>query len=213
MLETLSIVSKKAATGALLDISFESAALGTKTIIDKAQGIPLTLFPNNSAGSYGVVDVAGVGRCYQFDGLHYFYNSANVLGDFDKDSYDIEIGYIRPGTSLNVLFCTGEYADGKGTSLSTHSFGDSYFQAFRVDSTNTFARQLLSGGGVTTITEVVIQKRPGGCTLKNVRTGQVQAYDNFDTKGNTYLALGAQRSGNYAFTGYLKYFRIKKVTT
>ena len=68
MLESL-LLGKRGGMVTLVDINFASAPLGSTAIVDKGSlGITYTRGRKSGVSGDGVVDVAGKGRAYFFDG-------------------------------------------------------------------------------------------------------------------------------------------------
>lgn len=197
----------------LLDLHFEDEILGTKILTDKSPNpISLPLIGTTPTSGFGVMDHPSIGRCFQFNGTNFFYNTANALSDFSKDSFDLEIGYIKPNTTQGVFFTTGRYTTSavKGMTLHADQYTDTSFQAVLIDN-STYRRHLFNGANTQNYTEFLVEKRSTGITITNKTTGAKQTYSSFTAVGDTYLTIGGYRDGTACFKGYLKYFKIKKV--
>lgn len=211
MLEILAGKQSKKKEEYLLDISFADAAIGTKTITDKAKGFVLTPVGVTTGDNFGVIDHPVAGRCFQFDGNAHFYNAPCPMGNFGTSSYDFEIGFVKPNSILQVLFGTGYYGSymEDGWSLTLNQFADPIqIQVFCMPSG---ARQYFSGSNTYQFIELVIEKRANEIRMINKATGAVVKNAVANYTGDTYLSVGGEHSAVSRFTGFLKYARIKKV--
>ena len=204
--------------GVLLDISFDGVALGTKTLTDKAQGISLALQGSAASANtnFGVMDHPTVGRCFQFNGVNWFYNPSNVLKDVSVGSYDLEIAFLKPSaTGAQNLIATGNYASVNlnipGFALYLDQFPQSYTQMFLNRGNAAFQRNMPAGTNPLTFQEIIIEKRKTGMTIRNKTTGQVTTFMDFPVPADSELSIGGQNGGSVVLNGYLKYIRVRKI--
>lgn len=211
MLEVLLGNSKKL-SDYIFEVNFENAVIGTKSITDRAKGIVLNPIGNTAGANFGVKDVAGVGKCFQFDGNAYFYNVPCPLGNFSAESYDFEIGFIKPNAFFQILFGTGCYTTYRenGWSLIIDQT-PSPIQPLQIYNYPTTTRQYFTGVNTQQYTELVIQKRKTETRLINKTTGVTVTVPAVAYSGDSYLSIGAEHGAVYPFMGFLKYLRIKKV--
>jgi hypothetical protein len=220
MFESLLIRRNQAAPAppSLLDLHFEDVALGTKTIVDRAQGITFTTLgaAASQATNFGVVDVAGVGRCFQFNAINCFHNPNNPLNNFSTQDYDLQLGILKPNTTPSVyIFNSGTYANvaDPGSSVLFDQFTSTWFQVFLSKGDTTFQRNQGFGANPQTYQEFLIQKRTNGMTIKNLTTNAVQSFASFPVPRDTELTIGGHKTGNYMFPGYLKYLKLSRPTS
>lgn len=216
MFESLLIRRNQAAPTplSLLDLHFEDVALGTKTIVDRAQGITFTTggAAGSQATNFGVVDVAGVGRCFQFNAANYFHNPNNPLNNFSTLDYDLQLGFLKPNTGAGYLFTSGSYvttAD-PGTSVLMDQVPATWMQVFLSKGDTTFQRNQGFGNNPQTYQEFLIQKRNTGMTVRNLTTSAVQSFAAYAIPKDTELTIGGYKSGNFLFAGYLKYLKLSR---
>lgn len=213
MLESLLATKKKNDGTILLSLDFTSEVIGTKTLTDRSDSkISLPLVGTIPSSGFGVVDVAGVGRCFQFNGLNYFYNPNNPLNNFTLDSFDIEIGFLKQNSTIKYIFSTGTNSAAKWRGMAVVLDQDpaQSIQTYNVSAD--FRRDQLSGVNSQQYTELLIQKRKTGITITNKTTGAKQTFVPFGYTGDTWLNIGSDIEGNSRFNGYLKYLTIKKIT-
>lgn len=196
--------------GYLLYLDFADYDLGSQIIVDQSPSKVSLPRVGTNLSNFGVVDVPGVGRCFQFNGGTYFYS--NIPLNFSTDDYDLEIGFIKPNTALQVLFATGDWnsSNTRGFAVSMDQYPSTAFEQFVNTGTGSYQRNLFNGANTQAFTEFLIQKRSTGYTITNKTTGAKQTFGAFSTGGDTFLAVGGSSNNAGLFAGYLKYLRLKK---
>lgn len=199
--------------GYIFFADFTNEALGSKKFVDLSPNhIQVPTIGNPSAG-FGVVDTADMGRCFYFDSSAYFFSGSSPLGNWTVGSYDLEIGYKKVNTALQILVATGNWGSyiDSGNAFSLDQYADS-FQIFRMNAASTsYTRYFAPGPNTHLFTEILVQKRKAGTTITNLTTGASATGADFSIPADTYFGIGAARGGDGLLTGWIKYLRIKKV--
>lgn len=222
MLETLLFQRKKIEN--FLDyhlyLDFASLPVGTKTLQDKGSNQLVFTTRGDAAAAaaagFGVVDVPGVGRCFQFNGVNYFYIANNPLKNFSYGSYDIEIGYVKPSTAVGVMFSTGTSnaaGDVPGTTVVMDINTASYIRHFQNRGSGVFQNNTLPEPNSLQFTEILIQKRKTGTVVTDKTSGVTKSFPFFavNAVSDTNLTVGGHSNSTSILNGYMKYLRIKKV--
>ena len=208
--------NQKAPLKYLVDISFDSLALGSKSIVDNGTA-GLTYSTTGTGTNAGVINDAEYGKCFAFDGSFYFTatNFATKIGKFANRKIQIEVAFKKTtnATANQTIFSTGDYQSAQYAGMHLYTAGAS----------SNYVAMFLENGGVyafnyTTMTwtsnwePLVINRAASGggpTTILNTRLNQTWTFTAFDTSYDSWFKIGfADPGGTGKFIGYLKYLRI-----
>ena len=192
--------------GALVDIDFSSAPLGSQVIPDRGKlKMEWTRHQQSGAnGADGVVDVPnGLGRGYLFNAKTYF--TGDQIIPLSNTHWRLTARIVNIGG--DAVFSTGNYPSWGGVlpgfSLTGGQYPERYWQLFQANKYGQYQRGLFDGRGVTGVIDTLVVTRTDNTVVHNERTGVSNTYAYFDTGGDSYTSIGAAHSYTSAFNGYL----------
>lgn len=211
MLESL-LLGRRGGMATLVDIDFTSAQLGSTAIVDKGSlGITYTRGRKSGTTGDGVVDVAGKGRAYFFDGATYF--TGNKIPVMYNKVFKMTAEVMMTGAGSVVA--TGAYPDYNGIrsgyALHGGQYTNQYIQYFMVDASGNYRRVLLDGALPTgQIDKLVIERfLDGSMAISAPNRGNRNTYPAWPYNNiESYFMLGGSHSLD-CFTGHLFSLKIE----
>lgn len=200
-----------------------SPLAGSQVLRDLVSGVALTRIVTGSPSSQdGFVDHPTYGHCYRFNGATRFVGTG-ALATFPYNttgSYLVEFEIVTDNTNFMCLSETGDYPSSsiiqKGQSITFGQFASQYLQLFQTTAAGSYSRILLTATNPLTLNKYSIKRSAAGTVISDVTRGLSNSFANFVTGGDSYLWFGAASdNGNpqYFFSGYLRSFKISKVTS
>lgn len=208
--------NQKAPLKYLVDISFDSLALGSKSIVDNGTA-GLTYSTTGTGTNAGVINDAEYGKCFAFDGTFYFTatNFATKIGKFANRKIQIEVAFKKTtnATGNLTVFSTGDYQTIQrgGMRLMTQGNSANYVALF-LENGGQYTFDTTSMTWTNNWEPLVINRAASGggpTTILNTRLNQTWSFPAFDTSYDSWFKIGfADPGGTGTFIGYLKYLRI-----
>lgn len=212
MIESL-LMGRRRLSDALIDIDFSNAALGSRDIPDQGKlGNVWTRKLLTGTHRDGVVDVPnGLGRGYYFDGLVYFLG--NKIPPFSNAHWRITARVVPNVGGSGTVLSTGNYPSSGGVRAGFNFAGGQYpaqyWQHFQTQGNGMYQRTLLDGPRVADVVDTIIITRTTKTIIRNERTGKENIYDNFNTGGDSYIAIGSCQDFAAALNGYLLSLKVE----
>lgn len=193
-------------TDALIDIDFANAPLGSRVIPDrgKLQNVWTRGLIAGVAQQDGVVDLPnGLGRGYYFDANTYF--MGNKIPPMYNGRWKLTARVVPLGGGS--VLSTGNFPSSGGIragfNFAGGQYATQYWQYFQTTGGGSFQRTLLDGAKVDNVIDVLTVTRDATTIIRNERTGKQNSYANFNTGGDSYVAIASCQSFTTAFSGYL----------
>ena len=212
MLESLMLGNRRG-WRTLVDINFADAVLGSTEIFDKgALGAKYTRSRSSGVSGDGVVDVAGKGRAYYFDGNTKF--TADAVPVIYNKTYRVTAA-IMMGAKSGTIAGTGSYPDFPGIrpgfALHAGQYPGSYIQHFMVDQYGNYGRVLLDGAvPANAIDNIIVNRLPDGkFTIESTTRGTKNSYaaPSFSPVDSYFVVGGTPSNDN--FQGHLFALKIE----
>ena len=206
MLETMLSQMRLPLSDALIDIDFATAPLGSQLIPDRGQlqNIWTRKQLAGAAQQDGVVDLPnGLGRGYYFDAKTYFMGDKippMFNGRWKLTAKAMPLG---GGSVLSTGNFPGSGGIRAGFNFAGGQYATQYWQYFQTNGSGSFQRTLLDGAKVDNVIDVITVTRDGATIIRNERTGKQNSYANFNTGGDSYIAIGSCQAFTAALSGYL----------
>ena len=200
----------------LVDISFDSLSLGSKSIVDN--GTAGLIYTMTGAGTNaGVINDPEYGRCFAFDGNLYFTatNFATKIGKFSNRKIQIEVAFKKTtnATGNLTVFSTGDYQSYQYAGMRLYTTGaSSNYVAMFLENGGVYAFNYTTMSWTNNWEPLVINRAASGggpTTILNTRLNQTWSFNAFDTGSDSWFKIGfAEPGATGTFIGYLKYLRI-----
>lgn len=212
MLESL-LLGKRLKSGLIVDINFADADIGSTAIIDKGSlGARYTRSRYSGTTGDGVVDVAGKGRAYYFDG------NTRFISDITPKLYDKPYritAAIMAGAKSGTIAASGAYPSAAGLrsgyALHAGQYPGSYVQHFMADQYGNYTRVLLDGAvPANVIDNIIVNRRADGSfTVESTTRGVKNVYPviNFAPVDSYFMVGGTHSDDN--FQGHLFSLKIE----